>query len=218
MLRKSVMTLATGVVLLLGADRTHALLITEDFQAAGNPAVPGFDPVFNHRIGLDEFGWNSVFYTSFSTGRFTSEAHSLFLAPGTDYVTFNLGAGQYVDHVEVWMTSNQSSPEAYFHVIGTEGEMIKHVGGGFSTPLSRFDTLSANLGVITEIRLTGYEGYFDDLTISVVPEPTAICLLAIGILLLLRQGWRSRLLAGLAPLFFICADRRVIGRSHLPTR
>jgi hypothetical protein len=201
MLHKSAIAAVMGVVVLLGAHRTHAILVTEDFQVAGDPDVPGFDPIFNHQIGLDELGRPYSPHSRLDSGRFTSPGHSLFVGSGTDYVTFNLGSGEYVDYVGVWTTCYQDSPPAYFHVIGTEGDLLQQIPGGFMLPFVRFDTSAVNLGAITEIRLTGPEAYFDDLTINIVPEPGAICLFAMGGLLLTRRRSTSWATLGLAPLF-----------------
>lgn len=178
--------------------------ITEDFQQDGNPAVPGFDPVFNHLITLDEFGRNEGVNSSFSTSRAVSPDHSLFIGSGTDYVTFNLEPGQFVDYAEVWLTSNQNDPPAYFHVIGTEGELLIDVPGSFTSPLTRVDTASAHVGEIVEIRLTGFEGYFDDLTINVVPEPGTILLFVLAGLFWWSRSKTPVVLASLPCSLFVC--------------
>jgi hypothetical protein len=174
------------VLSVVAVQSAEAAIITEDFEANGDPGVGGFDPAFNHRIDRDEFGQNTIAFSQFRASRFTSPGHSLFLAPATDYVTFNLNPGEYVDYAEVWMRSNQADPPGYFHVIGTRGELLQQTSA-YSVTFARFDTSGANLGRIVEIRLTGYEGYFDDLRISVVPEPPGALLLAISAGLFIRR-------------------------------
>lgn len=187
-------------VILLGTV-TEAAVITEDFEDNSNPTLGGFDPMFNHEFGADEFGRPYMGSHSFNTARLNSPGHSLFIGSGTDRITFNLGPNEYVDSVEVWMICNQTSPAAYFHAIGSQGELLQQIPANFSGPLVKFDTFSASLGAITEVRLTGPEGYFDDLKINIAPEPCTILLFVIGAVSLRRRCKPTRVVLGLAPLF-----------------
>jgi hypothetical protein len=55
-----------------------------------------------------------------------------------------------------------------------------------STP-ETYDTTGQNLGEIYEIHLTSNEATFDNLGISVVPEPSTVALLGLGTLVMLRR-------------------------------
>lgn len=205
-----------SLLMSLAWGSAKATLITEDFQVDGNPGVPGFDPLFDHNVDRDEFGRNEGVNSSFTTSRFVSPGHSLFIGSGTDYITFNLDPGEYVDYAEVWLTSFQSNPPAYFHAIGTQGELIIEVQGTFSSPLERVDTAAANLGEIVEIRLTGFEGYFDNLGINVVPEPGTVFLFMVAGLVMAARRNKPHVVMSLALLLFFCASNPIIGRSNLP--
>lgn len=195
----------------VAAQNARAAMITEDFEANDNSGAGGFDQAFNHQIGPDEFRAGYSPHSRFDSGRFTSPGHSLFIGSGTDYVTFNLDPGQYVSYAEVWTTSYQNNPPAYFHVIGTQGELLRQIPGGFTSPFVPFDTSSVNLGAITEIRLTGPEAYFDDLKINVVPEPATAALLATGGLLLRNRRKGRRIFVRLTPLFVAFATYSFAG-------
>jgi hypothetical protein len=145
----------------------------EDFEQGGGG---GFDPMFNH-----------AFFTLYPPGPPWWELSGgvLWLAPARDEVTFNLAGGQYVDWAVItlidWCGSGCTSVE----FIGTL-DSVTFSNTSVSTP-ETYDTTGQNLGEIYEIHLTSNEATFDNLGISVVPEPSTVALLGLGTLVMLRR-------------------------------
>ncbi|TWT45871.1 hypothetical protein RAS1_23070 [Phycisphaerae bacterium RAS1] len=156
-----------------------------DFEA---PPSGGFNNLFfSHLVGPHEF--NGIGPTSgFPDFEFVSPTHALFLV-GTDHVTFNLAAGERVDYAEVWFKGYGAA--AHFHLFGLDAggnplELL--LASAPSGPFVRVDTSSLPFAQITEIRLSGLEGAFDDLLVNVVPEPASLALLlAVGTAVLRRK-------------------------------
>ncbi len=177
----------------------------EDFE--GGPDGGFNNPVFDHEVLASEVTGLGPIY-EFAADDSTPPDHSLHLFPATDYITFNLDAGAFVDYAEVWMMGTFSVPDgpgiglgepiypAMFRVLGVDGSGAQ-VDVTYNAPVSGGDwhfysTDGAGFAEITEIRLTGVKtGSFDDLTINITPEPATLGLLALGLVGLVRHRPRK---------------------------
>lgn len=184
---------ASMVVLLAGWSAAPAVAFfqTENFDAAPDG---GFNnPFFNHVI-VPEILFGNGPRSEFTDREVIASDFSLFLFPGTDIVTFNLGPDAFVNYVQIWLKSAVDGI-TFFDVIGVDGngdpleERLVFMPAG---ELGLLTTRGLGFVRITEVRLTSLkEAYFDDLTASVVPEPATGGLLLAGVAALLRAG-RSR--------------------------
>lgn len=152
--------------------------LVEDFEGG---IGGGFNnPAFVHNVDFDET-LGVALQWSFTTDLSVSPRHSLFLRPGTDYITFDLPEGQYVDYAEAWIAGEPLLP-GYFHVLGVDGagdplDVWYRSEGDDS--LIFVSTEGAGFSRITEIRLSTVKfGIFDDVAINVVPEPASLGLIA----------------------------------------
>ncbi len=169
------------------ANPAMAVLQVDDFEVG---EVGGFDnPVFVHNIGPDELYQYAPVFNGFYVGSPISPNHALFLSPGTDYITFNLNAGEFVDYASVWALRVVPYDEGVtmLHAIGVDstGRPLEYtVAAPAPTGSAEWvflDTTGAGFAEITEVRLTGLsKSHFDDLAINVVPEPATLGMLALG--------------------------------------
>ena len=109
----------------------------------------------------------------------TPSGGTLQFAPGQDDITFNLAPGQFVDFASVDVFSNNTPMQVEFFDASTSFLITTGNFGGV------FNTTGLGLGPITQIRISGSESGINEISINVVPEPTALALFAIGILLCL---------------------------------
>lgn len=165
-----------GVPAVFGAT-VRATPQSEGFDAA--PAGGLTNSFFQHNVQAHEVHGIGPFST-FQDFEFVSAGHSLFLV-GTDYITFNLLPGEWVDYAEVWF-KGYGAP-ATFHVLGLDGMGMPTsllIDSAASGAFVKVDTSAGNFAHISEIRLSGLEGAFDDLVVRVVPEPATLILFALG--------------------------------------
>ena len=107
--------------------------------------------------------------------------NALGLAPAIDQITFDLNPGEQVDYAAVDFVDWGGNTT--FEVIGTlDTYSVSTLGGWVFV-----DTTGQTLGEITMIKLSSYEGAFDNLTINVVPEPATFLLLGLGSLGLIKK-------------------------------
>ena len=127
----------------------------EDFMEDGEP---GFDPLFNH----DFHGYNG----QDPSWTFWFE-RILIYSQTTDEITFNLTSGQSVAYASLDITGGGGE----VHFVGSDGEL------SFSNDdMPEIVTYEANrneIGSIVAIKLSSWQGVFDNVTIHVVPEPSA---------------------------------------------
>lgn len=164
-----------------------AEMIFEDFENGRNGGFTD-DPLFQQVIGTDVIGGGAVDW-EFTSERFISSSHSLYLSPGADYVTFNPPEGQFVDYVEVWMSASKSLHAATFYILGFgqfgEPMQVTYKARGYEWILVSSE--GAGFSRITEVWMsTMGSAFYDDLAIQLVPEPAALGLLSLGFLGLVR--------------------------------
>jgi hypothetical protein len=137
----------------------------EDFEDGG---VGGFDPAFNHEFVSmsppDPPQWEIVDWGG--TGDFELAIYG----GTTDEVTFKLGPGEYVDWASATLVDyDPGGSITGVEFVGTMGSAtFPATGVGVE---ETYDTTGQGLGEIQMIRLTSYEGSFDDLTINVMQRP-----------------------------------------------
>ena len=154
------------------------------------PPEGGFtNPFFNHELGPYEFDPVGAADDGFISAGFISSPFSYFLSVGTDFITFNLAEGEFIDHAQIWLASTVPWGPSTFHAIGRDAanNRIDLIIDSPPTVSSDnlwvlVDTSSMPFDHITEIRLSGIaKGFFDDLAVNVVPEPATWLMLGIGI-------------------------------------
>jgi len=155
-----------------------AVVYVENFEDDSNPTEPGFaSSIFNHNI-LPVDGWGLLD----DVGPPFPSGYALYLWPAIDEITFDLGPGEYVDYAAI--DFQDWGGATTFDVIGTLDSFSVQTS---SSAWQTVDTTGQNLGQITMVRLSSYEGGFDNLTINVVPEPATILLFGLGTLAVLRK-------------------------------
>ncbi len=166
-------TLCVWAVLLLLTSFANATHHVEGFEYPKPDSNSFSYDIFQHNIvpqpDLDYVVWNISTFGSPPSGK------ALDLWPAVDEITFDLAPGEYVDYVafdfidwggstivEVTIDSDIFPIEAYLSEVWMYVELI------------------APQEEITMLRLSSYEGAFDNITVNVVPEPATILLLTLG--------------------------------------
>ena len=159
-----------------------AVQYTEDFDYA-TTSNSFTDGIFQHNI-VPVSGYPDA-YWDISDYELPPSSKALQLWPAIDEITFNLAPGEYVDYVAI--DSVDQDGDTTFEVIGTlDTYSVPIISIGWNSWVS-VNTTGQNLGEITMIRLSSYEGAFDNLTINVVPEPATLLLFSLGGLILRRR-------------------------------
>lgn len=183
------LAISLGAVFGMGSAST-ALAGRLEVENYDLPPDGGFtNPFFNHELGPYEFDPVAAADEGFINADFISSPFSYFLSAGTDFITFSLAEGEFVDHAQIWLASTVPWGPSTFHAIGRDAanNRLDLIIDSPPTPSSDnlwflVDTSSLPFDQITEIRLSGIaKGFFDDLTVTVVPEPATWLMLGIGI-------------------------------------
>lgn len=173
MIKLSVVLFFVLIISLMLSSPAVALMYVEDFEYDKPDQNDFTNGVFNHNI-MPMPPLNSPFWDISDFGSPPS-GNALDLWPAADEVTFNLSLGEYVDYVSIdfidWLG------DTTFEVFGTlDTYSVSILPGGWTSA----DTSGQNLGQITMVKLSSYEGAFDNLTINVVPEPATFLLFGLG--------------------------------------
>ncbi|MBN1553864.1 MAG: PEP-CTERM sorting domain-containing protein [Phycisphaerae bacterium] len=168
--------IALAVLLSIGlilSSPALAVQHVDDYEYA-KPSQDTFTHgIFQHNI-TPISGNNNAYWDFYEMN--AQYGDSLCLWPARDEITFDLGAGEFVDFVSIDFI-DWTNGETTVEVIGTKNTYT------MANPNSVWlhaDTSGKDLGNITKIRFFSYEGAFDNLTVNVTPEPASIFLLGIG--------------------------------------
>ncbi len=164
--------LATCVVLVPFARATPYVLWETFSDADGNPA---FHPLFNHTFERKpEHGTGSPLWDFLE---WPATNHLLFVDETTiDYITFNLGPGEYVSHVSLLYSTDGPGSVSF---IGQQGTQDFELDVSYIDPVwTLLEMDMTTIGPIDGIVLSG--GAFDDIMITVVPEPSTWLLFITG--------------------------------------
>lgn len=153
-------------------------ILWEDFDDGSGTAA--FDPSFVHT-----FGPHPERGSEYLDWQFNGESiGNSFLIVGfdtQDYITFILEPGQYVSHVSV---SHFSDTTESISFIGQQGRQDFELSGGYIEPVWMLLEMDmSTIGPIEAISLSG--GAFDDIRITVVPEPVTWLLFLVGMVVIL---------------------------------
>lgn len=165
------------LILMIPGILAANIIYVEDFEDDNIPGAANFaSSIFLHGVVGPNWFFNVPFFGA------PSPPHALFLGAQTnDFVTFNLNPGQTVQSAEISMTGTGGG-WAGVTFVGTLGVL------NFSTmlPQDTFQLFSVGpadgLGDIVSVVLgdvppgTGPEALYDDLRITVVPEPSSFLL------------------------------------------
>lgn len=173
-----------GAALLLSPAHADSVIWAEDFEDEdGNGA---FDPMFMHVIGAhpddptpSTFNWDFI---DLALG-----GVAFGLEPASDYVTVMLEDGQYVSHASVDVYDSDGSSTILF--IGATDTLT------FESDQDAWITYEADfseIGAILAVQIYSWNGEFDDITVTVVPEPASLGLLFCGMTSLLFQNSVAR--------------------------
>ena len=178
MIRLNVILFFVLIISLVLSSPAGAALYVEDFEYE-TPAQNDFaNGVFQHSI-LPPAGGQPGSEWWLITNDFVNpppiSGNALFLAPAIDEITFDLGVGEYVNYAAIDFVDWGGNTT--FEVIGTlDTYSVSILPGNWTSA----DTSGQNLGQITMVKLSSYEGAFDNLTINVVPEPATFLLFGFG--------------------------------------
>lgn len=160
-------------------------ILWEDFDDGSGTGA--FDPSFVHT-----FGPHPERGTEYLDWQFVGESIGnpcLYADSGTqDYITFPLESGQYVSHASLFYTTATDMGSITF--IGQNGiQVFDDLMISFIDPFwTLCEADMSTIGPIQGIVLSG--GGFDDLRITVVPEPATWLLFFVGVVILCMQSHR----------------------------
>jgi len=156
------------------------VIMWEDFDDGnGNGA---FDPAFVHTIsGFDEYGISEYEIGDFlhcgREGGVPDGNFRLFVDGFQDYITFNLEPGQYVSHASV----SHVMSHGRITFVGQYDSSTYSGAGWLDVPWIVTEADMSEIGSIQAIILS--EHTFDDIRITVVPEPATWMLFVLGVVI-----------------------------------
>ena len=162
------------LILSCGWGLADPVVMWEDFEDAGG--APAFDSAFLHSIGSHPDAPGSLEWTLTDL---YSPTDCLWLYPALDYITLDLESGLYIEHASVDLSDRGGDTTVEF--IGGIGTLtFEHDVGSWQTYEADF----ADIGAIEGVRLYSYDGLFDDVVFTVVPEPGTWALFVCGAVLM----------------------------------
>jgi len=184
MLRLSFLVVAMGAVIVAGpgAARADMTIYVEDFEENGQP---GCDPTFNHQFTASPYlkPGSPVYWELRDVPSSPEYGTALLLAPAQDAISFLLPPGQEVVYASVdacmWGSSSLSPENYSVDFIGCDGSLRILLGS--SLEWETVEVSSAEIGPINEIQMRCSEGFFDNITIHVIPDPSLAILLLAGL-------------------------------------
>jgi len=149
----------------------------EDFEDAGG--APALDSSFLHTIGAHPDSPGSF---DWSLTDLYSPTDCLWLWPASDYITLDLTPGLYIEHASVDLFDRGGNTTVEF--VGTIGTLsFEHDVGTWQT----YEADIADIGPIQGVQLYSYDGLFDDVGLTVVPEPGTLMLFVCGLVMMLGR-------------------------------
>lgn len=157
--------------------------------------LQGFDdrsissPWINHDIGLPE-GLEGDFSYEIKPRDGSRDDLALVFSRAYDEISFNLGAGEYVEmaSVDAKDLGDEGVSTTIITFYGSEGDKSFLAGGEWLS----YNTFGLGLGRIESIGVHSLDGAIDDIHLNVVPEPGIFCLFVIGGLALRGSGFVVR--------------------------
>ena len=172
------LVLVLGTAWASSAEAGYTFTVTEDYT--NEYGDPGLDPLFNHSFpeGASVTPEESIGRWYFNGNLYDWKYVIFVTGTTTDTITFNLEP----DWTIVEATVESLNGETAIFNGATGSRTFDDIAAG----VDYWTVTSAEIGAIQSIELSSHQGYFGDitLTISAVPEPSVLLLLAGGIPLL----------------------------------
>ncbi|MBN2290774.1 MAG: hypothetical protein JXM70_00020 [Pirellulales bacterium] len=159
------------------AAQADVTIYVEDFEDEQGNA--GFDPRFQHLFYGHSPGSIPLWHLSEKLTPSYPGDFRLFLG-SQDMIQFNLSPEQFVVHASVDIRDSGGDSAVCF--MGDIGEVTYVYRSGYE--YRTFDASSSEIGIIHSILLSSYEGNYDNISITIVPEPNCIASLVAMLLCL----------------------------------
>ncbi len=178
MIGKARYVIACSMILVcVGTVNASPAIMWEDFEDEnGNGA---FDPAFIHTIGPYTGDPTAHFYWYLANHDYNPHPPVLQLVPASDYITFVLAEGQYVSYASATMDYTAEGKISFFGTTGVITYDSYSHGPGWHT----YDADISQIGEIYAIQLDSAKGLFDDIILTVVPEPSTWALFICGVVM-----------------------------------
>ena len=179
--------LALGAAWASSAEAGYTFTVTEDYT--DEYGAPGLDPLFNHSFpeGVSVTPEEAICPWYFN-GDLNNWKYAIYVMGfSTDTITFNLEPDWTI--IEATVESLNGITTTFNGATGSQ------TFNKLTTGINYWTVTSEEIGDIQSIELSSGQGCFGDitLTISAVPEPSVLLLLAGGMLLLvLLRGRKTR--------------------------
>lgn len=159
-------------------------ILWEDFDDGSG--IGAFAPSFIHALGPLPSNDTGIFNWDFFEA--IPGDPCLYVDSGTqDYITFVLAPGQYVSHASV----SHLEYNGTISFVGLNGRIDESYPGWLSSDWATTEADMSTIGPIQGIILSG-DTIFDDIRITVVPEPVTWLLFLVGMVVILcKQNHRA---------------------------